>query len=100
LHVQGTLYVKGTSENPVIFTSKNDRLYNVSSSVDPAPFDWNGIDIYEGAIGTSFLGCSIKYSVYGIRSQTEHFKILNSIFSSNGKADVTVNGLRQESTAN
>jgi len=100
LHVQGTLYVKGTPERPVVFTSKNDRQYNPESTVDPAPFDWNGIDVYDGAIGTSFQDCSIKYSVYGIRAQTGHFKIVNAQFSSNGKADITVNGERLEPVPN
>lgn len=100
LHVQGTLYVKGETDKPVVFTSKNDRQWNESSSIDAAPYDWNGIDIYETAIGTDFTQCVVRYSVYGIKSQTEHFKINNSLFSSNGKADVTIKGEKLEVQAN
>jgi hypothetical protein len=90
LHIQGTLYVKGTPENPVVFTSKNDSSVNSSSTVAPAPFDWNGIDVYENTVGSEFTCCIIRYSVYGIRSQTEYVKILNSTFLNNGKSDFTV----------
>lgn len=99
LHVQGTIYVKGDAQKPVIFTSKNDKQFNSYSSVDAAPFDWNGIDLYESGLGSAFNHCLISYSVYGIRSQTEHFKVNSSIFNSNGKADLTVNGNRQEISA-
>jgi hypothetical protein len=95
LHVQGTLYAKGTPEKPVIFTSKNDPV-NPAATVTPAPFDWNGIDVYENAVGTDFTGCVIKYSVYGIRSQTGYLKIVNTIFSDNGKSDFTVKEERKD----
>ncbi|NLG19084.1 MAG: hypothetical protein GX556_17305 [Fibrobacter sp.] len=96
MHVQGTVYVKGEAEKPVVFTSKNDRQWNLNSGVDAAPFDWNGIDIYETAIGTDFTQCVIQYSVYGLRSQTEHFKVNNLIFSNNGKANVSIKGEKRE----
>lgn len=99
LHVQGTAYVKGDLDKPVIFTSKNDKQWNPDATVEAAPFDWNGIDLYETCVGTNFNQCIIRFSVYGIRSQTEHFKIVNSIFSNNGKADMTINGERQNITA-
>lgn len=100
MHVQGTVYVKGEPERPVVFTSKNDRQWNLNSGIDAAPFDWNGIDIYETAIGTDFTQCIIQYSVYGLRSQTEHFKANNLIFSNNGKANVTIKGEKREALQN
>jgi len=96
MHVQGTVFVKGNDDKPVVFTSKNDKQYNSNATVEAAPFDWNGIDIYESALGSHFDRCIIRFSVYGIRSQTEHFKVINSIFSNNGKADMTIKGERQE----
>lgn len=96
LHVQGTIYVKGEPGKPVVFTSKNDKLYNPGSDVAAAPFDWNGIDIYETGVGSNFTECIIKYSVYGVRSQTEHFKVVNAAFSNNGKSDITVLGERKD----
>jgi len=99
MHVQGTVYVKGNEDKPVVFTSKNDKQYNLNSTVEAAPFDWNGIDIYESALGSSFDRCIIRFSVYGIRSQTEHFKVNNSIFGNNGKADMTIKGERQDVTS-
>lgn len=90
LHVQGTLYAKGTKDKPIVFTSKNDSYYNAYATINAAPYDWNGIDIYENAIGTYFNNCIVQFSVYGIRSQTEHFKISNSKFLQNGKTNISI----------
>lgn len=90
LHIQGTLYVKGLKEQPVVFTSRNDPYYIQVSGINAAPYDWNGIDVYENAIGTTFDNAIIQFSVYGIRSQTEHIKIINSFFLQNGKANLSV----------
>jgi hypothetical protein len=89
-HVQGTLYAKGTKDKPIVFTSKNDSYYNPYSTINAAPYDWNGIDIYENAIGTYFNDCIVQFSVYGIRSQIEHFKISNSRFVQNGKTNISI----------
>lgn len=96
LHVQGTLYAKGTASQPILFSSPFDTTINNAPSVAAAPFDWNGIDVYDGAVGTEFVHCVIRYSVYGIRSQTEHLKIVESLFSDNGKADFTIKEERKE----
>lgn len=98
LHVQGTLFIKGKKDAQVVFTSRNDRTYNPSSQVEAAPFDWNGIDVYENAVGTSFEMCKIMYSVYGIRSQTEHIRIDQSVFKFNGKADFTIRDEKEKIT--
>lgn len=90
LHVQGTLYAKGTPERPIVFTSQNDTYYNPYASISAAPYDWNGIDIYEDAIGTYFENCLLQYSVYGIRSQTEYFKVRDCRFLQNGKSNISI----------
>jgi hypothetical protein len=90
LHIQGTLYAKGTTDKPIVFTSKNDSYYNPYATINAAPYDWNGIDIYENAIGTYFNNSVVQFSVYGIRSQTEHFKISNSRFLQNGKTNISI----------
>ena len=92
LHIQGTLLARGTENKPIIFTSTNDHEWNPAASVDAAPFDWNGIDMDEAAIGTELSECVIRYSVYGIRAQTEHFRLKNVSFNYNGKADLTIKG--------
>ncbi len=99
LHVQGTLYARGTESQPIIFTSQHDSSIIGSTTVPPAPFDWNGIDIYESAVGSELFHCTIRYSVYGIHSQTEYCKISSSIFSYNGKSDFTIRDVRKEVTA-
>jgi len=96
LHVQGTLYAKGSSERPILFTSQYDPAVQKTSTVAPAPFDWNGIDIYESAVGSELLHCTIRYSVYGIRSQTEYCKINSSLFDNNGKSDFSIKDVRKE----
>jgi len=98
IHVQGALYVNGTAEEPVVFTSVNDTARIRKSSVQAAPFDWNGIDIYDDALGTTFNHCCIQYSVYGIRSQTEYLKLENVTLANNGRSDFTVKNERKEVT--
>jgi hypothetical protein len=98
LHVQGTLYARGSETQPIIFTSQHDSSIIGSTTIPPAPFDWNGIDIYESAIGSELFYCNVRYSVYGIRSQTDYCKISSSIFSNNGKADFTIKDVRKEIT--
>ncbi len=98
MHVQGALYAIGTESEQLVFTSANDETYIMNSSVKAAPFDWNGIDVYDGAIGTTLNNCRIQYSVYGIRSQTEYVKLEDVRFFSNGKSDFTVKGERKEVT--
>lgn len=95
LHIQGVLHAEGTPEQPVVFTSVNDSVVNPGAQESAAPFDWNGIDIYENAVGTTFTSCRISYSVYGIRSQTDQFRILNSLFTFNGNNNVSINGQQQ-----
>jgi len=98
LHIQGTLYARGTETQPIIFTSQNDSAIIDSITVPPAPFDWNGIDIYESAVGSELFYCKIQFSVYGIRSQTDYCKIINSTFNNNGKSDFTIKDVRKEVT--
>lgn len=98
MHVQGVLYAVGTEYEPLVFTSANDSSYLLNAVVNAAPFDWNGIDVYEGAIGTTLSYCRFQYSVYGVRSQTEYVNLENARFSSNGKSDFTVKGERKEVT--
>lgn len=98
MHVQGALYAIGTENEPLVFTSANDSTYILNSAVKAAPFDWNGIDVYDGAIGTTLNNCRFQYSVYGVRSQTEYVKLENVRFSSNGKSDFSVKEERKEIT--
>lgn len=98
LHVQGTLYARGTETQPIVFTSQHDSTIIGSTTVPPAPFDWNGIDIYESAVGSELFYCNVRYSVYGIRSQTDYCKINSSVFENNGKSDFTIKDVRKEIT--
>lgn len=92
LKIQGTLLARGTAQSPIVFTSVNDTLYNRTSAVTPAPYDWNGIDIFESAIGTTMAHCHIFYSVYGINSLTRYVRISPALFGNNGRADLTIEG--------
>jgi hypothetical protein len=98
MHIQGALYAIGTENEPLVFTSANDSSYIPNAAVKAAPFDWNGIDVYDGAIGTTLTYCRVQYSVYGIRSQTEYVKLENVRFSSNGKSDFSIKEDRKEVT--
>jgi hypothetical protein len=92
LKIQGTLLARGNADNPIVFTSVNDTLYNRTSTITPAPYDWNGIDIFETGIGTTLVHCKIFYSVYGINSLTRYVRISPALFRNNGRADLTIEG--------
>ncbi len=98
LHVQGTLIAKGLKNNPIVFTSEHDKEYHKQSTVDPAPYDWNGIYIHEDAIGTRLSFCAVMYSVDGINSLTKYFQLSPCIFLHNGRANLTVQGAQYQVT--
>lgn len=95
LRVQGALLVNGAEGRPVVFTSAADQAFVPSSPVEPAPYDWNGIDVMEDAAGTRFSHCRVLYSVYGIRSLTKEIRINAGVFRFNGKSSVSVLGETQ-----
>lgn len=94
-HVQGILLAEGKKDKPVVFTSINDNSYNKASKLEAAAYDWNGITIHQESIGSQFNFCVIMYSVYGINSFTKFFKIDPGLFSHNGRANVTIEGIQQ-----
>lgn len=95
LHVQGTLVVSGSAGKPVVFTSENDRRFNPDASLNPNPYDWNGIFIHDDAIGTDLQNFEITYSVYGINTMTKFIRIANGVFHDNGRANLTIEGMPQ-----
>ncbi len=96
IQVLGKLVVKGDEDKPVVFTSVNDRAYNLHESPPAAPYDWNGINIHEDGIGTRFAHALIGYSVDGISSMTPFVKIDTCKFFQNGRASFSVEGEKQE----
>ena len=99
IHIQGTLAVLGSADKPVIFTSENDRRFNPAASLNPNPYDWNGIFIHEDAIGSDMQNFEIAYSVYGINTLTKFVRITNGVFRDNGRANFTIEGIPQTVTA-
>jgi len=96
LKVQGTLLARGSADRPIVFTSINDRTYNPSSVLDPAPYDWNGIYIHEEGTGSNLGYCAVTYSVYGIISLTRFVRIAPCVFGSNGRANLTIEGTEHQ----
>lgn len=92
LQIHGVLKAEGTKANPVVFTSENDTTYSPLSSMPAAPYDWNGITVFENAVGTSFEQCRVGYSLYGINSLTDQIIIRDCRFRQNGRSDFAVNG--------
>jgi hypothetical protein len=93
LHVSGTLLAHGTKDKPVVFTSENDKEYNHTSVIDPAPFDWNGIYLHEDAIGSQLSFCAVLYSVDGLNSLTKFIRLSPCLFLHNGRASLTIAGV-------
>lgn len=89
--VEGRLVVQGSSNQPVIFTSIYEKNFNPQSEQLPNPFDWNGIFITKDADGAFLNHFSLKYSVYGVKSQCKNIIIQNAMFQQNGQFHFTVN---------
>ncbi len=62
LNVLGTLKVKGTQSNPVIF--EGDRLDNYYANV---PGQWQGIGFYRTSVDNVITHAIIKNAAYGVR---------------------------------
>jgi hypothetical protein len=92
LHVQGRLIADGTDGEPIVFTSEFDGDYNTTTTMLPNPYDWNGVYIHRGGIGTFLANCSVLYSVYGLISDTKFIRISRGTFRHNGKSDVVIEG--------
>jgi hypothetical protein len=91
LNVYGQINVAGSSKHPVVFTSVNDGDFNPKSDQLPNPFDWNGILVAKESGGALFDNIQLRYSVYGIKSQSTNVSIQNGIFRQNGQFHFTVN---------
>jgi hypothetical protein len=91
ININGQLNVAGSSKHPVVFTSVNDGDFNPKSDQIPNPFDWNGILVAKESGGALFDNIQLRYSVYGIKSQSTNVSIQNGIFRQNGQFHFTIN---------
>ncbi len=91
INVYGDLYVEGTEEEPVLFTSVNDAAGNPASEKLAQAFDWNGIKIDRNAGEVKFRNFKVMYSVYGIKSGKENIVLFNGVFKDNGQFHFTIN---------
>lgn len=91
LNIFGELHVFGHIEDPVIFTSINDKRYNLNAKKAPEPFDWNGIFFSKESKMIYLSGFFLSYSVYGIKSENPVFIIKNGVFKNNGQYNLTIN---------
>lgn len=90
LHVRGRLIARGTVDHPIIFTSEFDQSCNPGSERDPNPFDWDGIYMTNDALGSQFSHCEIRYSVYGLISDTKLIRLDPVLFKDNGKNVIVI----------
>jgi hypothetical protein len=92
LKVLGRLSAKGLVDKPIVFTSEFDNVYNPYSSLQPNPYDWNGIYIYVDGFATTFENCIISYTVYGLISDTKIITLNSVKILNNGKNNLTIVG--------
>ncbi|MBD3243613.1 MAG: hypothetical protein GF331_23690 [Chitinivibrionales bacterium] len=89
LRVLGALECRGTSWDPITFTSDNDRD---GHSASPAPFDWTGV-LAEGDDARLRLEhVRIQYSTVGLKVESPRARVkLDSVrFEQNGTGDFSV----------
>ncbi|MBN1982268.1 MAG: hypothetical protein JW795_12110 [Chitinivibrionales bacterium] len=94
--INGTFQVMGTKDQPVIFTSENDSLFNPIATLEPAPYDWDGITVNMSDSVSVFDNCVVKYSLFGIHSLTKTIVLRYCNFSQNGKNDFSIDGKEQD----
>jgi hypothetical protein len=97
-NVQGVLTAKGTPLRPIVFTSSNDRIYS-NDTLNPTPYDWNGIYIQKDGMGTVIENFKVTYSVKGIVSETKFINLVAGDFGDNGRSHCTIEGVEQQVTA-
>lgn len=90
LHVRGRLIARSTVDYPIIFTSEFDRSCSRESGRDANPFDWDGIYMTNDAIGSQLTHCEIRYSVYGLISDTKLIRLDPVTFKDNGKSVMVI----------
>lgn len=91
LIINGSLVVKGTEENEVVFASINDTTYNSESALAANPFDWNGILIGPDAEKIALSCFILRHSVYGIKSSISTISIRKGTFAHNGQFNFAIN---------
>ncbi|MBD3315285.1 MAG: hypothetical protein GF344_05825 [Chitinivibrionales bacterium] len=92
LQIHGALRAEGAEGKPIVFTSENDSFHSPVSTMAAAPYDWNGITVFENAVGTTFEHCRIEYSLYGINSLTDQVIIRECRFHQNARSDLSIKG--------
>jgi hypothetical protein len=96
LRVDGTLVARGTIKKPILFSSINDQSVHSTGTILPNPFDWDGIYIHAGSIGTRMSYCVVSYAVYGIKSDTKFIQLNSVSFRNNGKGNLITEGVLQK----
>jgi hypothetical protein len=91
LNIFGQLYVFGTSDEPVVFTSIYDKQYTLKAERGPDSFDWNGIFFSKESKVNYMNEFMVSYSVYGIKSENPVFIIKSGVFKQNGQYNLTIN---------
>lgn len=96
LQVQGVLTARGSIMQPIVFTSRNDRSYSSEDSLNPTPYDWNGVYIQRDGMGTSLEHFKVCYAVKGIVSETKFINISDGLFIENGRSQCIIEGVEQQ----
>jgi len=90
MKLYGEILVEGNIENPVVFTSYNDTIYNPTSSQPPSSVDWDGILISGDAQKVTMRCFRLMYSINGIKSDKKEMKINEAFFAENGKYNIII----------
>jgi hypothetical protein len=90
LHIRGRLIARATADRPIVFTSEFDKSCNDESSREPNPYDWDGIYMTYDALGSQLAHCEIRYSVYGLISDTKLIRLDPVTFKDNGKSIIVI----------
>jgi hypothetical protein len=88
--IKGRCTVSGSEQTPVVLSSINDPVFNPSSS-SAAPFDWNGLNIFNSATEVILQYVTIKYAKYPLVSKAPSLQLIGVQRSQTASTDFIIN---------
>lgn len=90
IKVSGELHCNGTSDKPILFTSRKE-LPDSGKKYVPESFDWNGIEINSESSCAIFNYTHIRYCTFGVQVKSDETRIImrDVVFSEIGYSSLT-----------
>ena len=91
IEVEGQLIARGTSLNPILFTSSLDSLTGSGGGMAASKLDWSKIYFKPNSAG-ELIFCTIRYCFEGLKSQGADLKLTEIILDHINNPYLEING--------